>query len=96
MSTLKANNSKPSLVESGSSNNLRQEQQHFKHELMPSIGGTQVTGSLNISRISAITSETNLVSVVKTEIPKDIKKCLKEELKKDKTKCVIQWISEFG
>ena len=64
--------------------------QHFSNELIPSIGGTQLTGALNISRISAIATETNLVSVVKTEIPKGLKKIFEKELKKDKSKCLIQ------
>jgi hypothetical protein len=52
-------------------------------------GGSKVTGSLNLSRISAFNSDTTMVTVVKTQMPRDLKKCLKEELKKDK-KCVIQ------
>jgi len=98
MSSLKPNKSKQNL---GAATNEyikeeefepTQQQQKFDvcDQLMPSIGGTQVTGSLNLSRISAITSDTNLVNVVKTEIPKEIKKCMKEELKKDKKNCVIQ------
>ena len=92
MALLRSSKSKQNLgsINFNSKEEECEQQHHFKHELISSIGGTQVTGSLNISRISAITSETNLVSVVKTEIPKDIKKCLKEELKKDKSKCVLQ------
>ena len=95
LSSLKTNKSKKHLgaIENAKEEECEQHQhpQQFDHgQCMPSIGGTLVTGSLNISRISAITTETNLVAVVRTEIPKDIKKCLKEELKKDKTKCVIQ------
>jgi hypothetical protein len=103
MSSLKPNKSKQNLATATHENikeeefePTQQQQQQLQKkfdvcdQLMPSIGGTQVTGSLNLSRISAITSDTNLVNVVKTEIPKELKKCMKEELKKDKKNCVIQ------
>jgi hypothetical protein len=53
------------------------------------------SGALNVSKMYSIenATSTNLVSVAKTDMPRDLKKCFKDEIKeikKDKSKCSIQ------
>ena len=51
-----------------------------------------ISDTLDVSKISALEnaiSTNGCVVVTKTDMPKDLKKCLKDEFKKDKKQCII-------